>query len=82
MGAALADGVAGEGIATEREWRTAPLLGVRFARSFLHDGRARSVAEAVRAHGAPDAESRESARRFEGLAPADRAALLRFVEGL
>ena len=82
MGAALSDGVAGEGLATEREWRTAPLIGMRFARSFLHDGRARSVAEAVRAHGAPDAESRESARRFEGLAPADRAALLRFVEGL
>jgi CxxC motif-containing protein (DUF1111 family) len=82
MGAALADGVAGEGIATEREWRTAPLLGMRFARSFLHDGRARSVAEAVRAHGAPDAESHTAARRFEALAPSDRAALLTFVEGL
>lgn len=82
MGAALADGVAGEGVATEREWRTAPLLGLRFARSFLHDGRARTVAEAVRAHGAPDAESRDSARRFEALTPADRAALLTFVEGL
>lgn len=82
MGAALADGVAGEGIATEREWRTAPLLGMRFARSFLHDGRARSVAEAVRAHGAPDAESHTAARRFEALAPGDRAALLTFVEGL
>jgi CxxC motif-containing protein (DUF1111 family) len=82
MGAALADGVAGEGIATGREWRTAPLLGMRFARSFLHDGRARSVAGAVRAHGAPDAESHTSARRFEALSPGDRAALLTFVEGL
>lgn len=82
MGAALADGVAGEGIATEREWRTAPLVGLRFARSFLHDGRAHSVAEAVRAHGAPDAESRDAARRFEALTPSDRAALLSFVEGL
>ncbi|MFO0628855.1 MAG: di-heme oxidoredictase family protein [Polyangiales bacterium] len=82
MGAALADGVAGEGVATEREWRTAPLVGMRFARSLLHDGRARTVAEAVRAHGAADAESHTAARRFEGLAPADRAALLAFVEGL
>jgi CxxC motif-containing protein (DUF1111 family) len=55
---------------------------MRFARSFLHDGRARSVAGAVRAHGAPDAESHTSARRFEALSPGDRAALLTFVEGL
>ena len=79
MGDALADGIAGEGIATEREWRTAPLIGMRFFRSFLHDGRARSIEEAIRLHGG---EGSGAAAAFEAMSPADRAALVDFVRRL
>jgi CxxC motif-containing protein (DUF1111 family) len=43
----------------------------------LHDGRARTVEEAVRLHGGEGARSRDA---FLALPPADRAALLDFVE--
>ncbi len=82
MGPSLADGVAGEGVATGREWRTAPLVGVRFSRTFLHDGRARSVEEAVRLHGGDGSEAAGAARAFEALTTVERAALLEFVRRL
>ena len=47
-----------DGMATGREWRTTPLWGLRLMRGFLngeafllHDGRARTVEEAIRLHG-------------------------------
>lgn len=83
MGDALADGRP-DGDANGREWRTAPLWGLRVMRVFLdgdaflmHDGRARSVAEAILLH---DGEAARSRLRFEGLSAAERAALLDFVE--
>jgi CxxC motif-containing protein (DUF1111 family) len=83
MGDELADGVA-DGDATGREWRTAPLWGLRVMREFLagsaflmHDGRARSVAEAIGLHGG---EASSSRARYRGLTVADRARLLDFVE--
>ncbi len=83
MGEALADHRP-DGSATGREWRTAPLWGLRVMRSFLngdafllHDGRARSVEEAILRHGGEAEASREAFRR---LSPTDRAALLDFVE--
>jgi CxxC motif-containing protein (DUF1111 family) len=78
MGAALADGMT-DGGAGPRAWRTAPLIGLRFLASYLHDGRALSVAEAVLAH---DGEARESALAFEALSEDDRRALIEFVEAL
>ncbi len=39
MGTGLDDGIS-EGVASGREWRTAPLVGIRFLRGLLHDGRA------------------------------------------
>jgi CxxC motif-containing protein (DUF1111 family) len=71
--------------ATAAEWRTAPLWGLAAARdaqghvSLLHDGRAKSVLEAVLWHGGEAAHIR---KRFEELPTAERAALLRFVESL
>lgn len=56
MGPGLADGLPA-GSATRAEWRTAPLLGLRLTeqvsghRQYLHDGRARSLAEAILWHG-------------------------------
>jgi CxxC motif-containing protein (DUF1111 family) len=83
MGDALADNRP-DGQATGREWRTTPLWGLRLMRSFLngrallmHDGRATSVEEAILLHGGEAAASRAA---FLALTPAQRAALLDFVE--
>jgi CxxC motif-containing protein (DUF1111 family) len=81
MGDALADGVA-DGNATSREWKTAPLIGLRHATGFLHDGRARTILDAVVAHEGPSSEANASIAAFRALAPAAQATLLRFVEGL
>ena len=83
MGDALADNRP-DGGATGREWRTTPLWGLRLMRRFLngeafllHDGRARTVDEAIRLHGGEALASRNA---FVALTPAQRAALLDFVE--
>jgi CxxC motif-containing protein (DUF1111 family) len=83
MGAELADGRS-DGSANGREWRTAPLWGLRVMPDFLggdrfllHDGRARSVEEAIELHGGEGEAARE---RFRRLGAPDRAALIDFVE--
>lgn len=83
MGDALADGVQ-DLAASGREWRTAPLWGLRVARDFLngelflmHDGRARSIEEAILLHGGEAQGARE---RFEALSAPEREALIDFVE--
>jgi CxxC motif-containing protein (DUF1111 family) len=81
MGAAFDDGTR-EGEAGPSEWRTAPLMGLRFLVAYLHDGRAKSVEEAVLMHGAPGSEARTSVEAFEALNATDRNVLLRFVSSL
>ncbi len=81
MGAALADGIV-EGDAGASEWRTAPLIGLRHLRTYLHDGRARTVEEAIRAHGDPTSEARFATEAWDALSPDDRSTLLTFVESL
>jgi CxxC motif-containing protein (DUF1111 family) len=84
MGPQLADGVR-EGIASGREWRTAPLWGlgllptVSAGAGLLHDGRARSPEEAILWHGGEAARARE---RFRHLPQDARAALLAFLDTL
>ena len=84
MGPGLADGRP-EGRASGAEWRTAPLWGIGLTAqvtgraSFLHDGRARSVLEAVLWHGGEAAASREVVL---GLSETDRDALVAFLESL
>jgi len=84
MGPDLADGI-GEAAASGSEWRTAPLWGVGLAGAvngnavFLHDGRARSVAEAVAWHGGEAAAARAA---FAAMAAEDRARLVLFVDSL
>src|SRR5262249_52943988 len=46
MGDELADGMV-DGEAASRDWRTSPLIGLRFNKTFLHDGRAHSIEEAI-----------------------------------
>jgi CxxC motif-containing protein (DUF1111 family) len=81
MGDALADGMV-EGEATGRDWRTAPLIGLRFDRVFMHDGRAATVEDAIRAHASPGSEANGSVAAFDALSPADRQTLLQFVSSL
>jgi CxxC motif-containing protein (DUF1111 family) len=83
MGDALADNRP-DGQASGREWRTTPLWGLRVMRDFLgghaflmHDGRARTIEEAILMHGGEALRARDA---FAALAPAKRAALLDFVE--
>ncbi len=78
MGSALGDAMV-ETAATGRMWKTTPLIGIRFFQTFLHDGRAHDVAEAILAH---DGEARGSADAFRALSPDDQHALISFVEAL
>ncbi len=84
MGEDLAD-QAPDGAATGREWRTAPLWGIGLVPTvnghgfLLHDGRARSLTEAILWHGGEAATARDA---FVGLPADDRAALLAFIESL
>jgi CxxC motif-containing protein (DUF1111 family) len=78
MGTELADGMT-DGGASSLQWRTAPLIGLRFATTYLHDGRAHSVTEAVLAHGGEAGGAREA---FQALAQDDQRALIEFTEAL
>jgi len=81
LGGSRADGLA-EGEASGRDWRTAPLIGLRFNRQFLHDGSAATIEEAILNHGGPDSEAYGSVADFQALSPGNRAALLAFVSSL
>lgn len=84
LGAGLADGRP-LGEASGTAWRTAPLWGVGRIPEvsghsrYLHDGRARSLEEAILWHGG---EAERSADRYRGLTAAERAAVLMFVGDL
>jgi CxxC motif-containing protein (DUF1111 family) len=84
MGAGLGDGQQ-VGVASGQEWRTPPLWGIGLTRTvsghtfFLHDGRARNLAEAVLWHGGEAQKARDA---FASLSKDDRQALITFVESL
>lgn len=83
----------GEGLADHRdefqangfEWRTPPLWGIGLTyvvgghTRFLHDGRARSIEEAIVWHGG---EAQKAKDEFKSLSENDRAALIEFLESL
>jgi CxxC motif-containing protein (DUF1111 family) len=77
MGPELADICLAQ--AAPAEFRTEPLMGLRFATAFLHDGRAATIQQAITLH---DGEARRARNRFLRLSPFDRAALLRFLHSL
>lgn len=77
MGPQLADICLGN--ATPSEFRTEPLMGIRYKVAYLHDGRATSIDAAIRAHGG---EASGVVSRYLGLSPVARATLLRFVSHL
>ena len=84
MGPGLADGRP-DFEASGTEWRTTPLWGLGLVQTvlpysgYLHDGRARSIAEAILWHGG---EARPSRNAFRSATADDRAALLRFLGSL
>ena len=85
MGPGLDDGVAEHGLSESSEWRTAPLWGIGLTKrvnhkaSFLHDGRARSIEEAILWHGG---EANSSKEQFEALTTNERAQLLDWLNQL
>jgi CxxC motif-containing protein (DUF1111 family) len=75
---ALGDGIA-QGTAGPRDMRTAPLWGLNARPVWLHDGRATTVDQAVRAHAGEAQSSRE---RYEALSVTERTQLLAFLATL
>ncbi|WP_311948811.1 di-heme oxidoreductase family protein [Halomonas piscis] len=84
MGEGLADNRA-EFEATGQEWRTPPLWGIGLAQTvnprarFLHDGRAKTLEEAILWHGGEAEPARE---RYRKLPKSERQSVLRFLESL
>ena len=77
MGPAMADICLG--LAAPSEFRTEPLVGLRFLPVFLHDGRATTLQQAIAAHGGEAAASRD---RFNKLTPDQQAALIAYLKTL
>ena len=84
----------GEGLADKRahfdasgsEWRTTPLWGLGFAETvsttkitFLHDGRAQTIEEAILWHGGEGLAARTE---FRNLVKAERDQLVTFLRSL
>ncbi len=67
------------GVATASEFRTEPLMGLRFMTRFLHDGSVSTVEGAILAHGGEGAASRDM---FQALSESDKEALLAFLRAL
>jgi len=85
MGPGLDDGYT-EGSAKTFEWRTAPLWGLGLSPGsqggfyyLMHDGRAKSIEEAILLHGG---EAVQSQSAYTLLSSADKTALIKFLESL
>jgi CxxC motif-containing protein (DUF1111 family) len=81
MGTELADGIS-DGEATSRDWKTAPLIGLRFEKTYMHDSRAASLEEAIVMHGGPGSEAAEAAAIYASLSETDQTTLLAFLRSL
>lgn len=84
MGVGLNDNYV-SGLARGNEWRTTPLWGIGLQEKvnahtyFLHDGRARSLQEAILWHGG---EGEASKNIFKNMSKSNRSALIAFLESL
>jgi CxxC motif-containing protein (DUF1111 family) len=85
MGPGLDDGYT-EGTASTAEWRTPALWGLGLSANsqggnyfLMHDGRARSIEDAILLHGG---EGEKSKNLFSALSAADKTALIKFLESL
>jgi CxxC motif-containing protein (DUF1111 family) len=77
----LGDGIGttGDPVAKTRLMRTAPLWGARFNTQFLHDGRAKTVRDAIVAHEGQGAAARDA---FASERSADQRALIVFINSI
>lgn len=85
MGSGLDDGYT-EGSAKTSEWRTPPLWGLGLSPNsqggqyfLLHDGRAKSIEEAIVLHGG---EAQQSKERFQQLSIQEKNNLIKFLRSL
>ena len=84
MGPGLADGIT-EFSANGNEWRTPPLWAIGLQQKitgsnrFLHDGRARSISEAILWHGG---EAEHAKQQYLTMEQPDRMALIRFIKSI
>jgi CxxC motif-containing protein (DUF1111 family) len=85
MGAGLDDGYT-EGSALTSEWRTPPLWGLGLSRNsqggqyfLMHDGRAKSIEEAILLHGGEAAQTKQS---YLQLKADEKSKLIKFLESL
>jgi CxxC motif-containing protein (DUF1111 family) len=74
----LGDGIE-QGDANGREIRTAPLWGLRFINTYLHDGRARTLDDAIGAH---DGQAKAARDRWAALPRNEKDKLLTFLRSL
>jgi CxxC motif-containing protein (DUF1111 family) len=74
----LGDGIV-QGNAGPREMKTAPLWGVSASAPYLHDGRARTLDDAIRAH---DGEGKASRDRYLKLTTDQQSLLFDFLNSL
>ena len=85
MGTGLDDGYT-EGTAKTSEWRTPPLWGLGLSPNsqggsyfLLHDGRAKSIEEAIQMHGG---EATNSKNNFNALTTIEKQQLIKFLKSL
>jgi CxxC motif-containing protein (DUF1111 family) len=85
MGSGLDDGYT-EGNAKTYEWRTPPLWGLGLSPNsqggqffLMHDGRAKSIEEAILLHGG---EANNSRTQYQNLSQSDKEALIKFLKSL
>jgi CxxC motif-containing protein (DUF1111 family) len=74
----LGDGIA-QAAATPREFRTAPLWGLRASAPYLHDGRAPTIDAAIRQH---DGQGKPARDRYLKLSPTQQQQLLEFLNSI
>ena len=67
------------GSTSPSEWRTPPLWGVADSAPYLHDGRAATLAEAIKLHAG---QASSSANRFAGLSDVQQEELIAFLNTL
>ncbi len=67
------------GNSTGREMRTTPLWGLRFVTTYLHDGRATTLDQAILAHDGQGAGARD---RYNALPAAIKSKLIAFLQSL
>ena len=74
----LGDGIV-QGAAGAREMKTPPLWGAAASEPYLHDGRAHTLDDAIRAH---DGEGRSARDKYLKLTPDQQKLLVEFLKSI